>query len=284
MVEEKKEEKKKSKWWLIILIILIILIVIILIFSIKGCHKENNKINDTEEEPSPEPPENNSPEQKVYKTSPYLSEIIFTRDVSAQDISQEASFKVTGYLQEIDPENSSLTFYSDKAYTFKDGALEWSLEESYVYGSLTETITGSGQDQISDLNVYWDNEQPTLINNGDYDLKIGYKEHGLNEQDKPELRIFGKLLIPIDETENGVTRKNAAIVQFPIRFIGYNLNPANFSDSFIAREGYENEWQGTITSGYKDAIFAEMAMVTTTDIPVLGNLGPWHVSWDLKFP
>ena len=287
MVEEKKEAKKKSWWWLIILVIIIIL-ALILVFSIKGCnHKPSDKINDTEEPTGEEPnPEQPGEQPKVYKTSPYLSEMIFTRDGSGQngEITQHASLKVTGYMQEIDPTTSSLTTYSDRAYNFKDGTLEWTLEETYNYGSLDETITSSGKEKISDLNVYWDNGNPTPLTNGDYDLKWGYKEQGLNEQGKPELRTFGKLLIPITETENGVTNKKSAIVQFPIRFIGYNLNPANFSDSFVAKEGYQNEWQGTIISGYKDAIFAEMAMVTTTDIPILAILGPWHVSWNLKFP
>ncbi|MCX6741657.1 MAG: hypothetical protein NTX24_00580 [Candidatus Pacearchaeota archaeon] len=285
MVEKKQEnpEKKKSKWWLIILIVAIILLSLIIVFSVRGCHPKPDVINDTGG-PGPEPQEQPTP-PKVYKTSPYLSEIIFTRDGSGQngEITQHASFKVTGYMQEIDPENSSLTFYSDKAYNFKDGMLEWNLEETYEYGSLDETITSSGKEKISDLNVYWDNGQPTALTNGDYDLKLGYSNPGFNEQNKPELRIFGKLLIPITETENGVTKKQTSTIQFPIRFIGYNFNPANFSDSFIAKEGYQNEWQGTIISGYQDAIFAEMAMVTTTDIPILAILGPWHVSWDLKF-
>jgi hypothetical protein len=276
-----------------LVIALFLILILVGVLFVGGCaktQKENNETNNINNEsnigsePTEEPQQNNSQNTIIYKTSDKLSEITFTRDVSSQEVSQQASFKLTGYLQEIDPQSSSLVMYGDKAYTLKDGALEWELQESYNYGSLTETIASSGKDEISNLNVYWDNGNPTPLTNGDYDIKLKYTEHGFNEQGKSELEIVGKLLIPINENINGETKKQSATVSFPINFLDHDITQKSFSNSFVAREGYENEWQGTIISGYQNAIFAQMKMVVTTDIPVLGNMGPWQVSWDLEFP
>ena len=297
MAEKKTGVKKKSWWWLIVLIVIIIL-ALILVFSTKGCNNsnENQEINDTEEpnpdtgEPGTENPTggSGSPEQpKVYKTSDKLTEILLTRDVSGQGISQKASFKINGYLQEVDPFLDEDTQYSERAYILKDGTMEWSLDEDYEYGSFIETITSSGKDLISSLNVYWDNGNPTPLTTNDiYKLKLVYNEHGLNEQGKSEFKTVGNgLLIPINQTENGIKNVQTGIIRIPIKFLGLNPDTQKtFANSFVAKEPYENEWKGTILSGYQDAIFAEMALVTVTDIPVLGNLGPWQVSWNIEFP
>ncbi len=292
------------------LVIAVMFILVGLLF-VNGCGKPADTYTEDQNQTyGDENPNQQQPTEtpKEYKTSDKLSTITLTRDLidSSGELSQHVSFKLSGYMKEIDPTSNDQTRYSDRAYTLDQGRIDWSIQELEILEGnncrSTTTIGGEGNDSLSAYNVYYNRDGPQKDDNGNivhlkaYNIKISYIEHGLNEQGKSELKILGSLLMPVmntyvetKKTTNALcggtdSLMDNAILQIPIKFIGFNPDQKTFSNSFEAVEGYENQIQGTITSGYKEAVFAYMTPVLVTEIPIPGNEASWKVSWNLEMP
>ncbi|MBU0461380.1 MAG: hypothetical protein KJ574_02210, partial [Nanoarchaeota archaeon] len=219
-------------------------------------------------------------------------------------------FKISGYLKEIDPDSDELTRYSDKAYEFYQGTVEWEFEQTsndggtkcnYIYN-----VKGSGKDLISNLDVPYDTNggkdgESNLVHLDTYDLKIKYNKIGRNGG--PELALVGKLLIPVDYTQsvivtkpsahvnaicNGntestsVAMKDVAIMEFPITFLNLDMKYPILNGSLVAFEPSGNEWEGRVVSSDADVKFG--GPVHVTPIFILGSEAPWGVYWHIELP
>ncbi len=281
----------------------------LLLLNGNGCvqtqeQNENNpEENLSEGNEAPELPQVN------YNTSNKLTEITLTREVDGGTVTQKASFKITGYLKEIAPESNSLTMYSDRAFDFNQGTVEWSMEESETDVGTDCTyitlVTSSGKEAISSLNVPWSTDEGkypngSLMHLSDWgNLKLTYKEHGFNSESESEFALAGKILIPLTVTEkvelnkaNSIcggynyprtaTRLDEGNAGFPIVLLGLDLKSSNYAGSFNAFEPYGNSWEGTIVSGYQHAKFK--SIVGGGEVPMPGDEAPWVVSWNINLP
>ena len=253
-----------------------------------------------------------SPAIPNYTTSDTLSEITFTRDFEVPDnvqsgvgiLSEKTTFKLTGYLKEIDPDSDDLTRYSDRAFEFENGTVEWHSEQIENDGSTrcmrTSGVKGSGKERISDLNIPYNindgkDLNGNLVHVDSYNLKLKYNKNGLSGH--PELSIVGKVLIPIEYTHSEIpvdatcngndatetfTRKDVVQVWFPLTLL--DVDPTNdpFSGSLVGREPVENELEGTVLSGDPSTKFD--GLVKVSPIVTLGTDGPWDVSWNIDVP
>lgn len=240
----------------------------------------------------------------TYSTSGVPSELTFTREVATTHnrlsgtgiLTQNADFKITGFLKEIDPDSNEITRYAQRAFEFSEGQLEWTLVEKDDDGDTKcERITdvsSADREDLSNLNI------PVGLTSGatglsGYDLLLTYNET------TAELAVAGKLLVPVEVTDtvivlgqnaicNGLTATAAettndtAVVALPLVWQNVDLDNRSFRGSLIAQEPTGNDYIGTILSGYSAAIFK--APVVVTDITILGDDGPWNVSWDFNFP
>ncbi len=240
----------------------------------------------------------------TFKTAGVPSELTFTRHVATTHnkstgtgtLTQDANFKVTGLLKEIDPTSNELTRYAQRAFEFEQGQLAWTLAEkdddADTKCNRITKVDGSGKEALDKLNI------PIGVTSGatglsGYDLLLVYNTT------TSELSVVGSLLVPVDVTTtiqvlgqnaicNGLkttasdTKKDTAAVKLPLVWQNVNLSQGSFRGSLVAQEPMGNNSKGTIVSGYSAATFG--APVVVTDITILGDDGPWNVNWDLNFP
>lgn len=239
----------------------------------------------------------------TFKTAGVPSELTFTRRVATTHnkntgtgtLTQEANFKVTGLLKEIDPASNELTRYAQRAFEFEQGQLAWTLAEkdddADTKCNRITKVDSAGKEALDNFNI------PVGATSGvtglsGYDLLLVYNET------TSELSVVGSLLVPVDVTTtiqvlgqnsicNGLkatasdTKKDTAVVKLPIVWQNVNLSQGSFRGNLVAQEPMGNNSKGTILSGYSTATFG--APVVVTDITILGDAGPWNVSWDLNF-
>ncbi|MBI5228120.1 thrombospondin type 3 repeat-containing protein [Candidatus Micrarchaeota archaeon] len=241
------------------------------------------------------------------------SEIIFVRDFSnpynvqtgTGILSEHATFKLSGRLREIDPMSNSLTRYSDRAFEFENGTVDWALDQLSNDGGTkcirVNSVKGSGKDLISNLDVPYNvnegkDSNGNLVHLSNYDIKLIYNKNGLSG--KMELSIVGKVIVPVtygyhltvgknmvcdgSKTDVAFSRKEVAILQSPFTLLDVDPKVDPLTGSFLAREPVGNEIDGTIISGNKSVKFNNLVKITK--ITVLGSDGPWTVSWNIDTP
>lgn len=258
--------------------------------------------------------------QRIFSLADKPTDFVYTRVVavpfnsqtSAGTLTENAFFKISGRLKEIDPTSSDLTRYSDRAFELLNGTVEWRFQEDSNDAdpkcTRSITVSGNGKDFISNLDVVVDVNDGKDANgnvahlNG-YDLRLTYKKQGLSG--KPEFALAGQILIPVDVTyittvhqsATGVrqvcdgstesttdTRKKSIPVQFPVTLLDFDTSKFSQSGELTANEPYGNEFEGKVTSisGAQEAKFT--TFVTTTPVKILGNDGPWKVTWNIELP
>jgi len=256
--------------------------------------------------------------KKIYLTSIKPTEIAFTHNfvipynvqTGIGVITENVAFNLTGYLREIDPSSSDLTLYADRAYELVNGTLEWEIKQSSDDGGTkcrrVTIIDGQGRDSISNLDVPYDtnyglDNQGNLVHLNSYDLKATYNKNGLSG--KPELSLVGTLLIPVTLTDsvfitqtsakvktlcNGndqdfsVSRKDIAILKFPMTVLGFDPDKVGQGGEFNAIEQPSGFSIWTISDS--NIKFGSINLVLVTDISSPTKVSPWYVTWSIEAP
>ena len=265
--------------------------------------------------PGPGPTASPTPEpERKFQTSGGLTELTFTRELAVPFnsrtgeglLTQNASFKISGYLKEVEPRSHPLTLFNDRAYELEDGTVEWTFSEYQSDGgercTYVTTVSGSGRKSISDLDVHYGvndgrGADGQLNHIARYDLRVGFREEGLSG--RSECSLVGELLFPVVQTytvmvnrstavcsgrrtSETIANRDVAIVRFPLTLLDLDPDQAYHSGVMTVREAVENEMEGTVLSGHKNVEFGPLVAVTS--ITILGTDGPWEVGWEIRLP
>lgn len=287
--------KKTRRIVIIVLICFAVLFLLVFLFKLFVLSLFRNAIPDISDLPEGNIQNNFQSPVREFLKSDKLTTISFTRTVAYGNTNLDINFVLSGYLREVPVFEGSEPMDTARVYVFDDDKVQWDyygheLDDENPDCIYTYTVQGSGNAPSSTL------EDPNIMEEA-RSLRLQYGGYGHNGD--PELSVFGKLLLPLDITEDIAVHRPSEHVgaicsgytesivlhhsdtenlRFPLILSNVNINNSVFTGSAdIEEQSYDTPGNAFFDSSY--VVVTTPYVISYSDDPTV-----WHVAWEINLP